>query len=689
MCGIIGICHYPDAEKKVKQGLTLLRNRGKDGSKVITAAPSIVIGHTLHAIVDFIPQPLQGKGVLTANCEIYNWKELKEKYHFSAKNDAEFLLNFLDKFKISRLEELDGVFAFAYFVDNKMYLGRDLLGEKPLWFSYTFDGFAFASEKKVLERLKYADVQELNPRHILTYDTKTKKLQDRGRNFFSYLPEHNLNERELQEKTEKLLDQAIEKRLPSAKFGLLFSGGIDSTYIAKYFKDKRLDFTCYTAALKGEGKEAIDVTYARKVAEALHLKLKLKKIPLDKVPLYLKKIVPLIEDSNVVKVGVALPFFIACEMAKADGCKVIFSGLGSEEIFAGYERHKNSSNINQECLSGLRKIYERDLYRDDVVTMENGLELRLPFLDRNLVKFALKIPAKYKIEGPITKSILRKIALKKNIPEEFAYRKKTAAQYGSKFDYALAKLAKKNGFSSKSAYVRQFYPSHNLKLGVLFSSGKDSASAAYILKKQNYELTCLIHLKAKNSASYMFQTAGTELIDLQAEAMALPLILQETTGKKEEELHDLEKALKTAQERYKISGIVTGALFSTYQRDRIDKIVEKLGLKVFSPLWHKPQEQHLREVINNGFEAIITAVAADGLDEKWLGKKIDEKMIITLQKLHQKNHLNIAGEGGEYETLVLNGPLFQKKIKIMKTEKVMDGKNSGILIVKEARLEEK
>ena len=146
---------------------------------------------------------------------------------------------------------------------------------------------------------------------------------------------------------------------------------------------------------------------------------------------------------------------------------------------------------------------------------------------------------------------MREIALQKGIAKEFAFRKKTAAQYGSKFDYAIGKLAKQHKFSSKSAYLRIFYPSHNLKLGVLFSSGKDSTAAAYIMKQQNYGLTCLIHIRSENPDSYMFQTAGTELVELQAEAMGLPIIIQKTKGEKEAELEDLETALLKAKSSIK------------------------------------------------------------------------------------------------------------------------------------------
>lgn len=700
MCGIIGIFNDKEAYLKVKTALALLHHRGKDGfgianereiqhqldlKKFTPLNDKHVVGHALHAVVDHIPQPIKRDGLLVANCEIYNWKKLKEKYKFNAQNDAELLLSFLDKFGVEKLDELDGVYSFAYWKGNTLYLVRDILGEKPLWFSYSTDLFSFASEKKVLEKLGSIDIQELNPRQIIKYGLKENKLEFINREFFTHLPEHKESFEVLKEKTAVLLDQAIKKRIPEKKFGLLFSGGIDSTYLAKYFKDQGQDFTCYTAVLDSEAIPA-DLESAQKVAKDLGLKLKVKKIKLEEIPHYLQKIVPLIEDSNVVKVGVALTFYVACEMAKEDGCKVIFSGLGSEEIFAGYERHRNSANINQECLSGLRKMYERDLYRDDVITMDNCMELRLPFLDVELVAFALKIPDKHKIKGDLTKYILREIALQKEIPRDYAFRKKTAAQYGSKFDYALGKLAKQNKFSSKSAYLKTFYPSHNVKLGILFSSGKDSTAAAHIMKQQNYDLTCLIHIKSENPNSYMFQTAGTELVEMQAEAMGLPILIQKTKGEKEAELKDLETAFKKAKEQYQIEGIVSGALFSTYQRDRIEKICDKLGLKIFSPLWHKPQDKHLYDLLDRGFEIVLTAVAAEGLDKSWLGRRIDKKMIEELKKLHKKVGINEAFEGGEAETLVLDCPLFTKRIILEETQIIEENKNCAHLIIKKAKL---
>lgn len=703
MCGIIGIFHDTEAVNKVKKGIALLQKRGKDAVGIATAnflhtgktVHDLTInndihasGHTLHSIVGFIPQPIKNTGILTANCEIYNWKELAEQYNFShAKNDAELLSLFLDQFGIEKLQEFDGVYAFAYWKDNSVILVRDIVGVKPLWYAHENGTFAFASEKKVLKEIGYITVQELHPRQIIIYNIISKTITIKQREFFDYLPEHTDNYDHIKEKTRQLLHAAVEKRVPDKKFGLLFSGGVDSVFLAQLLKQKGHNFTCYTAVLDTDNAVPSDLIAAQEAAKQLGLHLKIKKVKLAEIPAYLKKIVPLIEDSHVVKVGVALTLYAACEIAQEDSCKVIFSGLGSEEIFAGYERHKHSPNVNQECLSGLRKVFERDLYRDDVITMDNNMEIRLPFLDKELVKYALKIPTKYKLSGETVKYILRDIALTEGLPQEMAFRKKTAAQYGSRFDYALGKLTREGGFTIKSAYLKQFYPFPNLKLGILFSSGKDSTYAAYIMQRQNYELSCLIHLKSRNKNSYMFQTAGTELAELQAEAMDLPIIIQDTAGEKEAELQDLEEALKKAKQHYQIDGIVSGALFSTYQRDRIEAICEKLGLKVFTPLWHKEQEQQMLELQNNGFTFILTAIAAEGLDKSWLNKIITGGDIQKLLSL--KTKISVAGEGGEFESLVLDCPLFKKKIVINSTEIIEENKNAAYLVVTQAGLEEK
>lgn len=706
MCGIIGVIGDKDAYSKVVFGLEVMKERGRDGYGFYDGKKTVkdvklaalpkenssenVVGHCLHAIVKNVKQPLSNKGVLVINCEIYNWQELCKKHKIIAENDAELALKLLDKEGIGVIEEFDGPFALAYWNEDKITLARDLIGEKPLWTKRTDNSFAFASEKKGLEKQGFFELEELNPRTILEYNLKNGKIKETRRDFFEITPEHNESKEVIMKKVAGLLTDSVAKRVPDQKVGVLFSGGIDSVTIAKLLKDLGVDFTCYTAALDEPGlKESEDLIWAKRAAKEIGFNLKVKTVKLNEVEEYLKKIIPLIEDANVVKAGVSLPFYIACEKAKEDGVKVIFSGLGSEEIFAGYKRHERSHELNKECLHGLLQMRERDLYRDDVITMANNIELRLPYLDLPLVRYALKIPPEYKITEH-KKAILREIANKTfHIPEDFAFRPKKAAQYGSNFDKAIEKLTRKKGLDLKSDYLNPFLEKPNKKLGALFSSGKDSTYATYIMKRRNYEISCLITIKSENKDSFMFHTPNIDLASLQAESMGIPLIEQKTKGDKEIELSDLKKAIKKAKDEYKIEGIITGALFSNYQRERIEKVCDELSLPVFSPLWHKEQENYMRELLAADFEFVLSSVAAYGLDKSWLGKKITPKDVDKLAELHEKYKINVAGEGGEFESLVIDCPLFKKRLNIIDFEIIEEDKHTAKLVVKKAKLEDK
>jgi len=214
-----------------------------------------------------------------------------------------------------------------------------------------------------------------------------------------------------------------------------------------------------------------------------------------------------------------------------------------------------------------------------------------------------------------------------------------------------------------------------MKLAILFSGGKDSTYACYLAKKAGYEVGCLISLLSKNEDSFMFHTPAIELTKRQAELMNFPLITQMTEGKKEEELGDLKVAIKLAVKKYKIEGIVTGAVESVYQATRIQKICDELDLECFNPLWQKSQIELLEELVNKKFEVLIVGVAAYPLDKKWIGRKIGERFILEMKKLRVKYKINPAGEGGEFESLVVNCPLFEKKLDLQIKEVVGEGNN--------------
>src|SRR3989344_3316673 len=198
--------------------------------------------------------------------------------------------------------------------------------------------------------------------------------------------------------------------------------------------------------------------------------------------------------------------------------------------------------------------------------------------------------------------------------------------------------------------------SHNMKLAVLFSGGKDSTYALYLARRFNHEISCLVSLDSENKDSFMFHTP-VDKVDSLAEKLNLPLIKQKTKGKKELELKDLKKAINVAIKKYKIEGIVPGAVASTYQASRIQKICNELDIYCFNPLWQKDQIELLNELIKNNFKFKIVKVAADGLDDSWLNKMIDSKTLPELIELSRRYKFNPAGEGGELETEIVSCPL--------------------------------
>jgi diphthine-ammonia ligase len=215
-----------------------------------------------------------------------------------------------------------------------------------------------------------------------------------------------------------------------------------------------------------------------------------------------------------------------------------------------------------------------------------------------------------------------------------------------------------------------------MKLAVLFSGGKDSTYATYLAKKQGYEVLCLISIISENKNSYMFHTPSILATEIQAKAMNLPIIIQKTKGKKEIELHDLKEAIKKAIKKYGIEGIVTGAVESVYQASRIQKICNELNIECFNPLWQRNQFELLEDLIKDKFKIIITGVFAYPFDRKWLGRKIDKKFIDEMKVLNEKYKINPAGEGGEYESFVLDCPLFKKELKIKSFHDFKEGENS-------------
>jgi predicted ATP pyrophosphatase (TIGR00289 family) len=165
--------------------------------------------------------------------------------------------------------------------------------------------------------------------------------------------------------------------------------------------------------------------------------------------------------------------------------------------------------------------------------------------------------------------------------------------------------------------------------------------------------------------------------------MGIPLIIREISGEEGKELGELKEILKSLKPE--IEGVVSGALASRYQKVRIDNICKELGLESISPHWERSMKEYLNELLLTGFEVIFTAVAAEGLNEDWLGRKLDHQALKDLEKLYEKYGVHMGGEGGEYESFVLDAPIFKKKIRIIRAHKEWDGAR-GTYIIDNAEL---
>ena len=222
-----------------------------------------------------------------------------------------------------------------------------------------------------------------------------------------------------------------------------------------------------------------------------------------------------------------------------------------------------------------------------------------------------------------------------------------------------------------------------MKLAALFSGGKDSTFAVYYALSQAHTIKYLLTIKPKNIESRYWHYPNIEWTKLQSKALNIPRI--EIKIKDQDEIIELEKILKKLKTGHEIDGLLTGVIYSDYQRERLLKISKKVGLKLIAPLWRRSAEKILEKIIQSGFKSIIVAVAAYGLDETWLGRELNMDTMKRLKEKAERYQIHICGEGGEYETFVYDAPIFKDKIKIKRYDKIWT-KNSGFIRIKEVEI---
>ena len=469
MCSIVGLQGKVKADDIVEM-LKASKNRGPDSSglfldEIYTEIDldefsddkdyEIAFGHNLLSIYDSNdrvsePQPVANENLtLVFNGELYNFKTIKnllskvgvQKEILSDAEALLYLIDFYNKEDIVKAIQMttrliDGDYAFAVWDGENLALVRDPLGVKPLFYAQNDDLKGFASSKQSLVKAGFDEIETLKPEHILF-------------NWNDIAPAQAIYEKVFEgdvAKIDKLLKLSVSKRVEGLdELGVIFSGGLDSSYIALLLKEISenipLKITLYAVGAEGSK----DVEAAKYASKFLNLDLKICEVTEELIREALPEVVRAIGDDNLMKVGVGLTTYFATRMVAEDGLKVAFSGQGADELFGGYKRYLKSfvdGTLNYDLRVDMSNMYHVNLERDDACSMLNGVELRLPFLDENLVELVLNIQDNKKIvsmHDDMRKSILRKLAFEEGLDYEIAYRPKKAAQYGTGIDKILRK----------------------------------------------------------------------------------------------------------------------------------------------------------------------------------------------------------------------------------------------------------
>ncbi len=225
-----------------------------------------------------------------------------------------------------------------------------------------------------------------------------------------------------------------------------------------------------------------------------------------------------------------------------------------------------------------------------------------------------------------------------------------------------------------------------MTFAAISSGGKDSTLAIFRALKKGMVLRYVISIVPSNPESYMFHFPNAGIARTHAELMGVPAVVKETPGMKEEELRELEEAIESVRDR--IGAVSVGAVESVYQKARVKAICDKMGMEMFAPLWHRKPKELWEECLDNGFKIMIVGVGCEGLGKEWLGRIIDRKALKELERLSKKHKFHLGGEGGEFETTVLDCPMFSRSIKVLEGETKWDG-TSGMFLIKEIRLVKK
>lgn len=471
MCGIAGCFGNPD-EKTINKMLDALPHRGPNDRGIENKGKG-TYGHTRLSIVDVERghQPMlnEDKEIgLICNGEIYNYKELKKglqkKHTFRTDADSEVILHLYENGDPHFVKNLDGMFAFAVFSEDSIFLARDPIGIKPLYYGYRDGNFYFSSELKAMSHAGVEEVHEFPAGHCYSPEQGFKK-------FYETPPVNENKDWPVEDAAKKVKDtfiEAVDKRLlsdPEIHVGSFCSGGLDSSLVAAIAARKIPHLHTFAVGMKDEkGVESDDLKASRIAAE--HIGSTHHELIFTEEEYYeaLPHVINALESYDPSLVRCALPCYFTCKLA-AKYVTVVLTGEGADEVFTGYHYMKNWNleKLNQEARRCITNLHNINLQRADRLGMLFSLELRVPFLDTKMVDLGMQIPPELKIRehngAKIEKWILRHAFRNSGLlPDSVLWRYKVQYTQGAGCESLGEKLAHREISDSEYQKIKKENP---------------------------------------------------------------------------------------------------------------------------------------------------------------------------------------------------------------------------------------
>jgi len=437
LCGLAAVWGPggPGRAAQVRRMLDQIAHRGHESA--LARLGRCVMGVTRLPVTDVAGsrQPMADGGatrLIGFNGEIYNFRELRREHlpgvALRTAGDTETVLELVARESTAALPRLDGMFAMVVYdaARDRILAARDPLGIKPLYLVEDGGDHFFASEIKALlaAGLPAARIRQLPPGHF--FDGRDVRAFDRP---VEPVPGHHPPDLDrCAGALRDLLARAVEKRIATeVPTGLLLSGGIDSSVIAHHLAAAGVHGPAYTVGLAG----APDLAHARAVGASLGLHHRVREVAIDDVGRVIPEVVRVLENFHLYAVLNAIPAYFAFEAARQDGTTVLLCGEGSDEIFGGYDFHFDHyppAELDRSIRRSIAQLHRTELHRIDRLSMAHTLEARVPFLDREVVRFALGLPDELRWQadpdgGRTVKRVLRH-AYRDLLPAEVVWRPK-------------------------------------------------------------------------------------------------------------------------------------------------------------------------------------------------------------------------------------------------------------------------